>query len=119
MDANVVAAARELISGWVESTPPQKIFNMDETGLFYNLEPNRQLIELREKRELRGTKKQKERVTIALTTNWTGDVKLRPMLIGKSTNPRAFRNFRAERYVHYANNPTAWMNNDTFKMYLA
>lgn len=118
VDEEVVEEARSLVLSWIHSTPAHKIFNMDETGLFYNLEPSRRIIHAREKRFVRGNKKQKDRVTVALTCNGTGSIKLKPMLIGKSAKPRAFKNFKIDKHVRYASSPTAWMTTALFKEYL-
>jgi hypothetical protein len=54
----------------------QDIFNMDETGLFWKLSPNRTL----ETEARSGGKKSKDRVTLALTTNGDGSEKLDPWI---------------------------------------
>lgn len=85
------------------------IFNMDETGLFYRLEPNRTLATHR----LSGRKKQKERLTIALTSNADGSIKLPPFVINKFVKPRAFsqRNIVNPQNlgILWAANKKAWM----------
>ena len=63
---------------------PEDIFNADETGLFFRLLPNQTLASSSRK----GTKKDKERITVLLTTNATGTIKLKPLIIGKSAQPR-------------------------------
>ncbi|CAB5382754.1 unnamed protein product [Rhizophagus irregularis] len=55
---------------------------MDETGLFYRLEPDRTLATKR----LSGRKKSKERLSIALCSNADGSHKLPPLIIGKYAN---------------------------------
>ena len=61
---------------------------MDETGLFYRLEPDHTLAT----RRLSGRKKDKERITIALCANADGSHKLDPLIIGKFAKPRCFAN---------------------------
>lgn len=117
-DPAAIQEARDLIRNWLERFGPDNIFNEDETGLFYNLEPNRTLILQDEKMELRGVKKQKDRLTVALCANMTGTIKLPLYCIGKSANPRAFKGFDRERYCKWSSNNTAWMNGDTFRQYL-
>jgi hypothetical protein len=53
------------------------IFNMDEIGIFYRLEPNCTLATKR----LSGKKKQKERITVAFTANVDGSMILPPLVI--------------------------------------
>ena len=61
-----VFARMEEIKDIVTSYDREDVFNMDETGLFYKLEPNRTLATSR----LSGKKKQKERITLALTMSF-------------------------------------------------
>ena len=68
--------------------PDCDIFNIDETRLFQKLTLNRTLaIEPGS-----SGKKNKDRITLALTTNGDGTKKLDPWVIGKSKNPRCFKN---------------------------
>ena len=62
----------------------ENIFNADETGLFFRMLPNQTLATSVRK----GTKKDKDRITLLLATNATGTEKLKPMVIGKSAQPR-------------------------------
>ena len=79
---------------------------MDETGLFYRLEPDQTLATHR----LAGRKKDKERLTIALCANADGSHKLNPLVIGKFAKPRCFTNINISNLpVTYRNNKKAWM----------
>jgi hypothetical protein len=73
---------RQLVSKY----NPGDVFNMDETGLFYRLEPNRSLATQR----LAGKKQQEERITVALTVNADGTCKLPPLVVSTSLLPHAF-----------------------------
>ena len=64
--------------------PLEDIFNADETGLFFRMLPNQTLATSVRK----GTKKDKERITLLLTANAAGTEKLKPIVIGKSAQPR-------------------------------
>ena len=66
-------------------------FNSDETGLYYRLLPQKTLAAHFEA-SAGGRKKQQERVTINACSNASGTVKLPLQLIGKSKNPRCFKN---------------------------
>jgi hypothetical protein len=93
----------------------QDIFNMDETGLFWKLSPNRTLAT--EARS--GGKKSKDRVTLALTTNGDGSEKLDPWIISKSKNPRCFKHInRRLLRIEYRHNKSKWMTGVIMEEYL-
>ena len=85
---------------------PNDVFNMDETGLFFRLLPDKSLSHSTVNK---GVKKQKDRITVALCCNSTGTEKLKPFVIGKSAKPQYFRNFNASAYVTYAANKSVWI----------
>jgi hypothetical protein len=62
----------------------EDIFNADETGLFFRMLPSQTLATSARK----SIKKDKERITLLLTTNAAGTEKLKPTIIGKSAQPR-------------------------------
>jgi hypothetical protein len=85
---------------------PQDIYNMDETGNCWKMLPNRTLAT----ESSSGSKKAKDRVTLALTTNGDGSHKLDPWLIGRFKNPRCFKNVNRQALgIHYRFNKTKWM----------
>jgi hypothetical protein len=61
-------------------------FNMDESGLYYGQQPSRTLARGR----TAGNKKDKKRMTVALTVNATGTQQLKPIIIHTAQKPRAF-----------------------------
>lgn len=65
-------------------------YNVDETGLFYRMLPNKTLVS-QEERVAPEYKKSKERVTVMACSNVTGTHKLKLALTGKSKHPRAFK----------------------------
>jgi hypothetical protein len=83
------------------------IFNMDETGLFWKLQPDRSLATC----QTSGGKKSKDRITIALTVNADGSEKLEPWIIGRSKNPRCLKHIKNRRNLRivYEYNKTKWM----------
>lgn len=60
------------------------IFNADETGLFFKALPEKSFV--LKKEDCKGGKRSKERFTILLCTNWSGDEKLKPLVIGKTVS---------------------------------
>jgi len=88
VNQDVVIESRLSLQEKMSSYPAERIYNMDETGLFYRLEPDTSLATLR----LSGRKKDKERLSIALCTNADGSHKLKPLVIGKYAKPRCFKN---------------------------
>jgi len=91
------------------------IYNMDETGLFYRMTPDRTIAS----RQIEGSKKDKIRITIALTTNADGTDKLEPFFIGHATMPRCFQKKTAEQLgFYYRNNKKAWMTGLLFREWL-
>lgn len=91
-----------------------QIYNVDETGLNYKMLPKTTLAA---KNELvLGTKLAKDRLTIATCSNASGNHKMPLFVIGKSKNPRAFKNLnRATLPVYYRNQSSAWMDSQLFK----
>lgn len=89
-----------------------QIYNADETGLFWKLLPNKTYVSKDEK-SAPGNKVSKDRISVLLCANGDGSHKIKPLTIGKSMNPRCFKNFRLP--VNYASNKTAWMTRDIFK----
>ncbi|XP_054717478.1 tigger transposable element-derived protein 4-like [Uloborus diversus] len=85
---------------------PCDIFNLDETGLFFRMLPEKTLCFQSD--PCSGGKKSKERVTVLLGANMTGTEKLRPLIIGKSSKPRCFKNVKVLP-VTYKANSKSWM----------
>lgn len=89
-----------------EGYVPQQIFNVDETGLFWKKLPNRTYI-TKEEKSLPGHKPMKDRLTLVLCGNASGDCRIKPMLIYHSENPRAFK----QNKVVKENLPVMWRSN--------
>lgn len=92
------------------------IFNVDETEIFYRLPPNRIYLSTTEnKKTARGTKamKAKDRVSVYICTNATGSAKVPRAMIGKSKNPRCFRDTPCP--ITYLSQAHAWLDSVTFK----
>ncbi|GFU70366.1 tigger transposable element-derived protein 1 [Trichonephila clavipes] len=67
-----------------------QVFNADETGLYWKRLPNRTYI-AKDEKTASGHKASKDRVTLLLCSNASGDRMLKPLLINKSLRPRALK----------------------------
>ncbi len=54
-------------------------------------------------------KNSKERITLGLLCNSTGECMEKPCVVGKAVKPHCFCNWNVSRFVHYYSNSTAWM----------
>jgi hypothetical protein len=71
---------------------PRDIYNADETGLFFNVLPDRTLAHKAE--SCHGGKYSKNRLTVLLCVNSDGSDKQVPIVIGKSPKPSASRTLK-------------------------
>jgi hypothetical protein len=85
---------------------PVQIYNADESALYWKMLPDKTLV-LSQEKNAPGRKTIKERVTFLLCANADGSNKLKPLVIGKAQNPRAFKN--AQIPVDYKASKNAWM----------
>ena len=95
---------------------PEDIFNADETGLFYRMVPTQTLAFPDDLSA--GGKKNKERVSILLCSNMSGNEKLKPFVIGKYAKPRCFKKVNVSNLVKYAPQNSSWMTSDLFESWL-
>ncbi|KFD66106.1 hypothetical protein M514_21782 [Trichuris suis] len=91
------------------------IYNADETGLNWKALATKSLI-TRWEEYAPGCKRRKERVTLMLCANSSGTHRLPLFLVGKSKNPRSFKNVKLP--VRYSHQKQAWMNSHVFKEWL-
>ena len=66
---------------------PQQVFNGDETGLFFKRLPNRTFI-TEEEKVFTGHEPMKDRMTLLMCDNASGDFKEKPILVYHSDSPR-------------------------------
>ena len=90
------------------------MYNLDETGLFYKLKPDKTLEFKGQK--CSGGKKSEERLTVLVGASMAGE-KLPLLVIGKSKSPRCFKGVRSLP-LEYTANRTTWMTGDIFQDYL-
>lgn len=98
-----------------ESLTDDQIFNCDETGLNYKLLPSKSLAS-RTEAAAPGYKRSKERLTILACSNASATLKMDLVLVGKSKNPRAFKNIsKSALPVKYYSQRSSWMSREIFK----
>lgn len=94
-----------------EGYVPHQVFNADETGLFWKKMPNRTFI-TQEEKSVPGHKPMKDRLTLLMCANASGDCKIKPMLVYHSENPRAFKKnqvVKSKLPVMWKSNTKAWV----------
>lgn len=92
-----------------ENYSDEQLYNCDETALYYRMLPSKSL-DMKSFPNKAGLKLSKDRVTLLFCTNKTGSHKLLPVCIGKSKNPRCFKNQDMQQLpVVYKNSANAWM----------
>ncbi|MGH7954412.1 MAG: hypothetical protein ACREOZ_00470, partial [Gloeomargaritales cyanobacterium] len=88
-----------------------RIYNTDQTGLYYNKMPNRIYIDKDQKKNFRGVKlmKSKDRVTLMVCTAASGD-KIPLFMAGKSAHPACFKLFDGPPSMAYTHQNNAWFD---------
>lgn len=95
---------------------PEDIYNCDESGLYFRGIPTKSFIKSGD--SCSGVKVLKERITVLFTVSSVGE-KMKLLVIGKSNNPRSFKNHQKHHLpVVYKANSKAWMTSSIFVEYL-
>jgi hypothetical protein len=112
----------ESIDAWLESLPsllgvyePCDVYSADETGLFFNVLPDRTLAYKGE--SCHGRKHSKDRLTVLLCVNSDGSDKQVPIVIRKSPKPSVSRTLK-KLPTKYHVNGKAWMATEIFCSFL-
>lgn len=98
-----------------EGCLPQLMSSVDETGLSWKM-PRRTYI-TKDEITLPGHKSVKDRLTLLLGCNASGDFKLKPMLVCHYESPRVFKQqniIRSELGVLWKSNHKAWVTRQLF-----
>ncbi|XP_061625057.1 tigger transposable element-derived protein 1-like [Phyllopteryx taeniolatus] len=85
---------------------PNQVFNCGEVGLFWRKMPKRTSL-TKEEKARPGHKPMKDKLTLLLCANASGDCQIKPLLVYHSENPRAFKS----NHVIKANLPVIWRAN--------
>ncbi|KIL60358.1 hypothetical protein M378DRAFT_187797 [Amanita muscaria Koide BX008] len=104
----MVKQERERIQAFIKEQGfrAKDIFNMDETGLFYAMPPDKGLAD----KMFSGVKGKKNRLTYAFAANADGSEKREPFIIGRAFKPKHFKNQTGDDLgFYYRNNAKAWM----------
>ena len=117
------AGYEETCDKWLTITLPtltegynaRDIFNIDETGLFFKILPDKTLGFKNE--PCHGGKHSKERLTVLAGANADGTEKFPLLVIGKSKNQRCFKNVRSLP-VQYDASSKAWMTSNMFETWV-
>ena len=117
------SVSEETSDKWLSITLPtlqegyeaRDIFNVDKTGLFFKLLPEKTLGFKNE--PCHGGKHSKERLTVLAGANSDGTEKLPLLVIGKSKKPRCFKNVRSLP-VQYDASKKAWMTASLFETWV-
>ena len=97
---------------------PKNVFNADETAQYYRALPFTTYIAPSENRQTaRGSKalRAKDRLTLMLCVNATGDCKIEPLVIGSAKNPHCFRDGAPP--ISYKGQTNAWMDRTLFSFW--
>jgi Tc5 transposase DNA-binding domain/DDE superfamily endonuclease len=94
------------------NVPPERIYNADQTGLFYQKLPNRIYVEKSQKTGFAGAKQMKDKTRITLMVCTAADGSKVPLsIVGKPMKPQCFRLCENETppmaYTHQA---SAWFD---------
>lgn len=117
VNRNVVETWKANLPSECEGYAAEDIYNLDETGLFFEALPTKSYVLKGEK--CQGGKNSKSRLTVCFITSLTGE-KEPPIIIGKSQRPRAFKRINIDETfnVMYRFSKKAWMTSVIFEEYI-
>ncbi|NXF37952.1 TIGD4 protein, partial [Nyctibius bracteatus] len=100
---------------YLSDSQPKNVFYMQESGLLYQMLPNKTFGFKGETHSVR--KLSKERITVVVGTNMDGSEKLPLLVIGKNKSPRCFKDVKSLP-VDYEANDMAWMTLEVFERWM-
>lgn len=89
---------------------PENVFNMDETGLYFQQLPTRCIVKRTEKSNFKGFKVAKQRISIVVSVNMNNSLQIPLLFIGKNKKPNCFK----EIPKNYICQKRAWMDSNVF-----
>lgn len=109
-----------VVNDWIKNVWPRirrgysdnEIYSADETGIFYNITPDKTSKFKNE--NCSGGEHVKHRLTVLVCANMSGSDKRKLVVIGKSAKPRSFKNVRSLP-VTYSANKKALMTSEIFQ----
>ena len=115
VEADIVEEERRKLRKTLCGYSRDCIYNIDETGLFFHLEPNKTLAT----GAVSGTKKCEQPITVALCCNADEADKTQPLVIAKPASPRCLpKTFNVQTVKQYYPNAKAWMTAAIFTEWL-
>lgn len=106
---------KDMLVEMIGDTDDKDVFNVDKTGLFYKCTSDKTMTFKKE--TCSGGQRSKERITVLVGANMDGSEKLPLLVIGKSKNPRCFKNVKSKA-VPYEGNKKPWMTAVIFENWL-
>ncbi|XP_048364694.1 tigger transposable element-derived protein 4 [Sphaerodactylus townsendi] len=106
---------RNILPYYLKVYQPKDIFNMKETGLFYQLLPINTFSFKGEERSV--GKLNKDRITVLVGVNMDASEKLPLLVIGKNKTPPCFQGVKSLP-VEYQANAMAWITLEGFKLWV-
>lgn len=95
-----------LLPSIINAYAPRDVYNADELGLFFRVQPSKSLSMKGE--SCHSGKISKDRVMVLLCCNEDGSTVMKPWVIGRTTNSTCLRNI-ARLPCIYNNNRKAWI----------
>lgn len=112
----VVQDFKSRLPSILEGYKPEDICNCDESGLYFRGISTKSCVH--SGGSCSGVKVLKERITVLFTVSTVGE-KMKLLVIGKSHNPRSFKNHQKQHLpVVYKTNSKVWMTSTMFVEYL-
>ena len=95
---------------------PANVYNADETTLYFRALPNSTYVAKSTRKDVRGIKVAKDRLTVLVCCSMNGD-KHRLLVKGLSRNPRCFKNVQTFP-ADYTASKNAWMTTNIWTDWL-
>lgn len=113
--ADDVKRGREELLRVTRNFEKRDTFNMDESAFFYCMVPSTSV----SKNSMAGRKNIKKRITVAITSNADGSIKMPLLFVGTARQPRCFKGKTGEELgLQYRCAPKGWMNTQLFQGWL-